>query len=298
MSSLAALKPRESFVPAIREDAIPLLEPELRRIAQMLDADAGIHLSMEKTSLVHSRLIKRLKMLKMDSFKKYCNFVDSPDGKTERREMLMSLTTNLTRFFREAHHFEHLVKEALPPLLERAKKGERIRIWSAGCSNGQEPYSIAAIILSLLPEANNYDIKILASDIDCHMIAHGNRGLYAESIIEKMPAELRTKHFELVDTPDGKMYEASHKMKSLISFRELNLNAPRWPMRGKFQIIFCRNVVIYFNLETQVVLWERFKQQLCGPGYLYIGHSERLTGPAVDLFENVATTTYQLTSLK
>ncbi|PHR60789.1 MAG: chemotaxis protein [Robiginitomaculum sp.] len=276
------------------KDAIPLHDADLQRIARILDQDAGIFVSMEKNSLVHSRLIKILRTLNLSSFKEYCDLVEAPAGKELRREMLMALTTNLTRFFREAHHFEHLLKEALPPLIAKAKLGERIRIWSAGCSNGQEPYSIAAIILSLLPEANNYDIKILASDIDCNMVAHGRIGMYSEEIAEKMPDNLRNKHFQKVTTENGIQYAASERLKKLVSFRELNLNAVSWPMRGKFQIIFCRNVVIYFNAETQKTLWNNFRDMLCGPGYLYIGHSERLSGQSVDKFESVGTTTYRL----
>lgn len=279
---------------AAGDTRIPLSTSELGRIAAAMDNDAGIHITEEKTSLIHSRLIKRLRKLNLNSFKDYCDLVESPAGKLERQEMLMALTTNLTRFFREAHHFEHLIQEALPPLVERAKNGERIRIWSAGCSDGQEPYSIAAILLSLLPNANNYDIKILASDIDRKMVNHGRMGEYRANIMEKMPEKLRTKHFSAIETPQGKMYRASEDMKNLVAFRELNLNMNRWPMKGKFEIIFCRNVVIYFNEETKIKLWQQFESYLADPGYLYIGHSERITGPATKSFEYVTTTTHQL----
>ena len=272
----------------------PLPKSELARIAAAMDMDAGIHITEEKTSLIHSRLIKRLRALNLSSFKEYCDLVESPSGKEERENMLMSLTTNLTRFFREAHHFEHLIQEALPPLVERAKRGERIRIWSAGCSNGQEPYSIAAILLSLLPNANNYNIKILASDIDREMVLQGRKGEYSQALMEKMPQKLRSKYFDPFEGPTGKMYRANTAMRNLVAFRELNLNMPRWPMKGKFEIIFCRNVVIYFNEETKVKLWQQFASYLVDPGYIYLGHSERLTGPAADSFKYITTTTHQL----
>lgn len=274
---------------------IVLAGRELARIAKIMDSDAGIFLSDEKSTLVHSRLVKRLRVLGLNSFVDYCDLVESEAGKAERKELLLALTTNLTRFFREPHHFEHLIKSSLPPLMARAKRGEKIRIWSAGCSNGQEAYSIAAVVLSLLPDADKYDIKILASDIDRNMVLHGRKGLYSEALMQKMPAKLREKHFTSFDDQSGKkIYCVSPQMKSLLAFRELNLNATTWPMKGKFQVIFCRNTVIYFNEDTQKKVWTRFRDILEKPGYLYIGHSERLSGPAVDNFAKDGITTYKL----
>ncbi len=274
---------------------IILANRELERIAKIMDTDAGIFLSDEKSTLVHSRLVKRLRVLQLNSFVDYCNLVESEAGKEERKELLLALTTNLTRFFREPHHFEHLIKTALPPLIAKAKRGEKIRIWSAGCSNGQEAYSIAAVILSLLPNAENFDIKILASDIDRKMVMEGRKGFYSEALMQKMPTKLREKHFESFDDQSGKKtYCVSPQMKSLVAFRVLNLNAASWPMKGKFHIIFCRNTVIYFNEETQEKIWTRYRDILEKPGYLYIGHSERLSGSAINNFIKDGVTTYKL----
>lgn len=273
---------------------IVLSSRDLARITKIMDTDAGIFLSDEKSTLVHSRLIKRLRVLQLSSFTDYCDLVESEAGKVERKELMLALTTNLTRFFREPHHFEHLIKTSLPPLIARAKRGEKIRIWSAGCSNGQEAYSIAAVLLSLLPNADDYNIKILASDIDRNMVLHGRKGFYTEALMQKMPAKLREKHFQSFDGPSGKTFCVSPQMKSLVAFRELNLNAKTWPMKGKFQIIFCRNTVIYFNEETQEKIWARYKDILDKPGYLYIGHSERLSGPTQTEFVKDGVTTYKL----
>lgn len=294
MTSNSSAKPRSRGNFADQQKEIPLLEQDLRRIAKFLELDAGIHISESKTSLVHSRLIKRLRTQGFDTFHQYCNFVDSFEGKAERKEMLLALTTNLTRFFREPHHFEHVLKTALPSLVEKAKQGGKVRIWSAGCSNGQEPYSIAALALSMFPNANQYDFKILATDIDTNMINHGRQGVYNEDLMEKMPQKLRHAHFQSKEIDGEAFFRASDDMRNLVTFRELNLNGARWPMSGKFDIIFCRNVVIYFNQETQDVLWRRFKDHLNPQAFLYIGHSERLIGGIADDFENVGTTTFQL----
>lgn len=288
----AALK-IESLAPGSTKTV--LTSHDLARIAKIMDSDAGIYLSGEKSTLVHSRLVKRLRILQLNSFSTYCDLVESEAGKGERKELLNALTTNLTRFFREPHHFEHLIQTSLPPLIARAKAGEKIRIWSAGSSNGQEAYSIAAVLLSLLPNAENYDIKILASDIDRNMVLQARKGIYTEVLMQKMPQKLREKHFDSFDDASGKkFYCASTQMKNLIAFRELNLNADIWPMKGKFQTIFCRNTVIYFNEGTQKTIWMRYKNILEKGGYLYIGHSERLSGSAVSEFTKSGITTYKL----
>ena len=145
-------------------------------IAAMLYADAGIYLPESKATLVYSRLVKRLRALNIESFQDYCELVGAPDGADERLEMLSALTTNVTRFFREPHHFEHLKTHVLPSLVETARRGGRARLWSAACSTGQEPYSIALTLLSLEPNAGALDIKILATDIDPRVVAEGRRG--------------------------------------------------------------------------------------------------------------------------
>lgn len=266
---------------------------DFRQIAQMLHADAGIYLPDSKVTLVYSRLAKRLRALGLKSFRDYCALVAEQDGADERQQMLAALTTNVTRFFREPHHFEHLRKETLPPLVEVAKRGGRVRLWSAACSNGAEPYSIALTVLSVLPNAASYDVKILATDIDLNMIGEAKSGIYDANALQPVPADLRLRYFTPSRNDEGKSWQAGEALRSLISFRELNL-VGNWPMRGTFDAIFCRNVVIYFEDETQAKLWSRFVPHLSPRGRLYIGHSERLTGPAAPLFESEAVTTYRL----
>lgn len=266
---------------------------DFRQIAEMLHSDAGIHIPDSKVTLVYSRLAKRLRALGLRTFRDYCALVSEHGGADERQQMLAALTTNVTRFFREPHHFEHLRKEMLPPLVDVAKRGGRVRIWSAACSNGAEPYSIALTVLSVLPTALSYDLKILATDIDPNMVAEGTKGCYSDEALRPVPADLRLRYFTAARDDEGKTWQAGETLRSLVAFRELNL-VGRWPMRGKFDAIFCRNVVIYFEDETQARLWSRFVPHLTPGGRLYIGHSERLSGSAAALFENEAITTYRL----
>lgn len=267
-----------------------MTDGDFRAIAATLKEEAGIALASTKKHLVYSRLTKRLRALKMRTFKQYCAHLKSNEGAEERKQLLMALTTNVTYFFREPHHFETLKKDVLPPLIKRAKTGGRVRLWSAGCSNGQEPYSIAMTLLSVMPDAANYDIKILATDIDERMIAHCKSGVYSDSIVKAVPGNLKSQHF--TQNKADNSWTISKDVQKLIAFKELNLLRP-WPISGAFDVIFCRNVVIYFDEETQQPLWGRFASALSPGGWMMIGHSERITGPSEQLFDTNGVTTYQ-----
>jgi chemotaxis protein methyltransferase CheR len=274
-----------------------LTQRDFREIATMIHADAGIHLPDSKAALVYSRLAKRLRALGLANFRDYCQLVSTSDGLDERQKMLAALTTNVTRFFREPHHFDHLEKKILPPLIEAARRGARIRFWSAACSSGQEPYSIALTLLSLMPDAGKYDIRVLATDIDPNMLAAGRKGTYTEDDLASVPVSLRSQWFVPASSgePDrtGKIMEAAAGLRDLITFQELNLFG-NWPMKGGFQVIFCRNVAIYFEEAAQEQLWSRFVPKLLSGGTLYIGHSERIAGEAAKLLESEGATIYRL----
>jgi chemotaxis protein methyltransferase CheR len=270
-----------------------LTKEDFRRISSMLHEDAGIFLSDAKATLVYSRLTKRLRALGLENFRDYCAFISSQDGVDERQKMLAALTTNVTRFFREPHHFEHLKKTVLAKRAASVRRGERLRIWSAACSDGQEPYSVAMSILSVIPEASRLDVRVLATDIDPNMVAAGIAGAYNEDAISAVPSDLRSRWFIPVDNGRTKSWAVGEELASLVSFRELNLVGP-WPMKGKFDAIFCRNVAIYFEEKTQHAVWSRFAPVLVPDGRLYIGHSERVSGPAAASFESDGVTTYRL----
>jgi len=266
---------------------------DFRHIAQTLHSHAGIALNEGKAALVYSRLAKRLRVLGLQSFRDYCALVEGVEGVDERQAMTAALTTNVTRFFREPHHFEHLRDQVMPGLAERARRGERIRMWSAACSNGQEPYSMAMTVLSVLPEAVDLDVRILATDIDPNMVAEGHAGVYSEEILDAAPPMLRHRFFDKAPAHGRDCLSANAALRQLVTFKELNLIGD-WPMRHKFDVIFCRNVVIYFDDATQERIWKRFTPLMAPGGTLYIGHSERVSGPAMAQLRTSGLTTYQL----
>jgi len=287
MTAVAA-RPRNSDSVNLVEGEFPFTQADFDQVAKMLYSDAGIHLQESKVALVYSRLAKRLRLLKLSNFAAYCAFVSSPEGKDERGAMLAALTTNVTRFFREPHHFDLLRDQVLTPLATAAKAGQRVRLWSAGCSTGQEPYSMAMTLLSVIPNAAQLDVRILASDIDPNVVATARAGAYNDEAVSPVPASLRDKYMKRDRANGG--WVANDELKSLIAFRQLNLIGD-WPMKGRFDAIFCRNVVIYFDDATQDRIWARFRAAMAPHARLYVGHSERVT----DLgFDSDGLTAYRL----
>ena len=254
----------------------PFTRSDFRKLAEILRAETGIALDRGKMSLVYSRLAKRLRRLGLKSFESYYAHILTHAGADERRRMIEALTTNVTRFFREAHHFEHLTAEVLPELIERARQGERVRLWSAGCSSGEEPYSMALSLLALLPDAPRYDLKILATDVDTQVLAQGRLGRYLDTAVARIDPALREQWMVREDTGAGPpTWRAGEEMRALVSFRAANLLGD-WPMKGPFQVIFCRNVVIYFDEALRDDVLSRMTGLLSPGGHLYVGHSERL----------------------
>ncbi|THK38056.1 chemotaxis protein [Ensifer sp. MPMI2T] len=294
MRAQAILEQKLSPDECLASGEYPLTRRDLGEIAAMIYADAGIYLNESKASLVYSRLSKHIRNLGLKGFRDYCQLVASPAGAAARRDMLSHLTTNFTRFFRENHHFEHLKTDVLPDLIARAKNGGRVRIWSAACSDGQEPYSIALTVLSLLPNAADYDFRILATDIDPKILALARAGAYDATALETIDPAMRKQWFSEVNVGGRVKWQIDDRVKRLITFNELNLMA-QWPVKGPFDVIFCRNVVIYFDEPTQMKIWSRFAGVLNTNGYLYIGHSERVSGDAKSKFDNIGITTYRHT---
>jgi chemotaxis protein methyltransferase CheR len=265
---------------------------DFRKISSIIHAHAGIALAESKAALVYSRLARRLRSLGLESFKDYCALVSGRDGLDERQAMLTALTTNVTRFFREPHHFDYLRDRVMPRLVDTARRGGRVRLWSAACSSGQEPYSIAITVLAALPEAPRLDVKILATDIDPRILEEAREGAYSEDAVQPIPVPLRSKWLQRASMGE-RPWRVNDDVRSLVAFRELNLIGD-WPMSGRFDVIFCRNVVIYFDEPTQEQVWSRFTPKLQPGGVLCIGHSERVTGPAANRLDSVGLTTYVL----
>lgn len=260
-------------------------------IADLAMRDFGLHLTLAKRDLVYSRLLKRLRSLGLEHFRDYCSLLTSPQGEDERMAMLSALTTNVTHFFREDHHFKLLRDVALPPLIKLAREGGRVRIWSAGCSAGQEPYSLAFTVLNLCPEAAKLNLRILATDVDSEILAKAKAGIYPEEERKAIPDALR----KFIEPAKSGYFSIGAAARELITFGRLNL-IENWPISGPFQVIFCRNVAIYFDKPTQARLWARFGELMSHQGHLCIGHSERVAGPAEQMFRAVGVTAYQRTA--
>lgn len=284
---------RDELVPGPQRE-FPYCIDDFRRIAAILLEDTGITLSEAKAPMVYSRLARRVRDLGLRNFQDYCELVADPGG-DERRRMTAALTTNITRFFREPHHFEHLTAKVLPDLIDQARQGARVRLWSAGCSSGEEPYSIALTLLALMPDAERYDIKILAIDLDNEMLERGREGRYSNASVEAVPAKLRDAWFRRESENGSLPWRAGPTLRNLVAFRELNLVGP-WPMRGTFQAIFCRNTVIYFEEAEQQRVWTRMAAACAPEGFLYIGHSERM--PSQGLFAPSGLTIFRRTGDK
>uniref|UniRef100_UPI0025DEFEA4 CheR family methyltransferase n=1 Tax=Roseobacter sp. TaxID=1907202 RepID=UPI0025DEFEA4 len=261
-------------------------------IAELAYRESGLRLLVEKKSMIQSRLRKRLKVLGYSDFSRYARHVCSDAGREERRYMISALTTNMSHFFREFHHFEYLKAEIAPGLISALNAGQRVRIWSAGCSNGQEAYSLAMLFSELFPAVSESDFRILATDIDPTVVAFAKSAEYPERLINGVPSETLSRYFRKSSSGSEVYYALDSKITRLVTFRELNLLSD-WPMTQQFDVIFCRNVVIYFDSETQSTLWPRFHSALKPDGLLFLGHSERIAQPEQTGFQNCGPTTYR-----
>ncbi len=257
-------------------------------IRRLVHAEAGIALSDAKRHLVYGRLSRRLRHLRLARFSDYCALLES-DGGHELRELINAITTNLTSFFREMHHFTYLRQTLVPQLVAQNAATRRIRVWSAGCSTGEEPYSIAMTLRESVPPG--WDVRILATDIDSRVIDTAEAGIYAEERVEAMDPVVRKRWIRRGRGAQAGRVRVAAELREMITFRRLNL-MDAWPMRGPFDVLFCRNVVIYFDKETQAVLFGRYADLLAPRGHLFIGHSENLWRVS-DRFEPLGHTMYR-----
>jgi chemotaxis protein methyltransferase CheR len=270
------------------DQAFALKDDDFRFLASLIYDRTGIVVGENKRNLVYSRLARRIRALRLTSFSEYCSLLSSPDGEAELPETINAVTTNLTKFFREDHHFDHLRSQVVPTLFAPSQRRSRIRVWSAGCSSGQEPFSIAMTLADSVPDLANWDLKILATDLDSNMIRRCASGEYAVREIETIPQAKRKKYLG-PESGDGKV-TFDKSLRRLITFNELNL-LHDWPMKGPFDVIFFRNVVIYFDLETQRKILDRMWSMLADDGHLYVGHSENLSR-VTDRFALIGQTIY------
>jgi len=262
---------------------------DFKFISDVVAKRTGIVLSDAKHDMVYSRLARRLRQLRLSEFSDYLEIIKSGD-ENEILEFTNAITTNLTSFFREKHHFEFLRSKVLPHL-KLTKKDRRIRIWSAGCSSGEEPYSIAMTVRDVFPSLSGWDIKILATDLDTNMVQHASDGVYTQERVAGLDKKHSKKWVLQGRGNHSGDIRMSQELRDMITFKQLNL-MDEWPMTGPFDFMFCRNVVIYFNKETQRDLFNRYANLVDDNGYLFIGHSESLHKVS-DRFSLLGQTIYQ-----
>jgi len=251
-----------------------------KKFSQLVYEQCGINLHEGKKTLLQVRLNKRLRMTGIDSYEEYFELITSAANAGEFVHFLDSISTNLTYFFRESQHFDFLEQVALPELIANKQKtgDSRIRIWSAGCSTGEEPYSLAMCVLGLLPTPATWDFRILATDISTRALQAASGGVYSEDKVQKVPPALRRANFHKIGNGNGRPeYEIASNVKRIVTFQRLNLKEP-YPFKGPFDFIFCRNVMIYFDKKTHEELINRMASFLGPGGYFCVGHSESLTG--------------------
>ncbi len=248
-------------------------EEDFNYIRELVYKVSGIQLSDVKQDMVYSRLARRLRTLKLTRFSDYCRYIEDNYGQ-EITNTINAITTNLTHFFREEHHFDTLKQRIIPELIKNQPRGKRLRIWSAGCSTGEEPYSIAISLLETLPNVSQWNAKILATDLDSNVVATCKAGIYDKQRIDPVEPRLASKWFSDCSENANRVI-VDDKLKEYIAFKRLNLMND-WPIKGPFDVIFCRNVLIYFDKPTQQKLFSRFYELLAPEGYLFLGHSEQL----------------------
>ncbi|WP_409524128.1 CheR family methyltransferase [Nitrincola sp. MINF-07-Sa-05] len=265
-------------------------DEHFRQIRTFATAHTGINLADTKKDMVYGRLSKRVRRQFGGSFDAYCSAL--VQGYAEEQEFLINaITTNLTAFFRENHHFDYLSGTIVPELLVKNARSRRIRIWSAGCSSGEEPYSIAIALREAIPDVEQWDIRILATDLNAEVVAHGQVGVYSEDRIETLSDARKKRWFLRGKGAHAGQVRVRPELGDMISFKRLNL-LQNWPMKGPFDAIFCRNVMIYFDKPTQARLFDRYAEILTPQGYLFVGHSESIF-KTTDRFIPVGQTTYR-----
>jgi len=255
-----------------REREFELLDADFNALREIIKIKAGIHLSAAKKELVYGRISRRLRHLKLRTFAEYRRLLESNDA--ELVEFCNAMTTNLTSFFRESHHFDYLREHILEPRLRDPGASRRIRIWSAACSSGEEPYSIAMVVRETLQDLRKWDVRILATDIDTDILARASAGVYPEDRLKSLSRQRMQMHFSATPGQPGH-FSVAPELASMITFKQLNLTRDL-PMNGPLDAIFCRNVIIYFDKGTQQVLFAKIAVLQRSDDVLFLGHSESL----------------------
>ena len=258
---------------------------DFERVRQLIHAKAGIALAESKEDMVYSRLVRQLKAKQCQSFTQYLDWLEREGDGDDWQDFTNALTTNLTAFFRESHHFD-----SLKELLAKRPRGERTLLWSSAASTGEEPYSIAMAAVEAFGTLTP-PVTILATDIDTQVLETAERGVYPIDRIDKLSAERQRRFFKRGTGANAGQCRVIDELRALIRFKPLNLLDPGWPMKGPFQAIFCRNVMIYFDKPTQLAIIEKMAPRLARDGLFYAGHSESFS-QALHLIKPLGRTIY------
>ena len=273
-------------------ESLPLTDREFARLRAIVREQTGIELRETKRALVCARLGRRLRHYGYTSFSEYCAHLDERDADGEERRCLVNaITTNKTDFFRERHHFDFLQTTVVPALAGTGSGPVRLRLWSAGCSTGEEPYTIAMTLRESLPRGRPSDVRILASDINTEVLRTAEAGVYGREFLTDVPRPYQQRYFEAV-AGQPEVLAVNAAVRALVALRRINLCHRPWPIRTQFDVIFCRNVMIYFDRKTQAALLDGLLSTLTPGGYLFLGHSESLLGAEKGL-RYVSRTVYQ-----
>ncbi|WP_127470497.1 CheR family methyltransferase [Thiomicrorhabdus aquaedulcis] len=263
-------------------------QADFSRVQKLVYDFAGIDLNDSKKNLVYNRLAKRIRFLGMQSFDDYLDFVVA-QGEQEFVQLINAITTNLTFFFRENHHFDYLAQTVIPQLLKKNSGSKKIRIWSAGCSTGEEPYSIAIVLKECVPAG--WDAKVIATDLDTTVVQTAIDGVYKDERLKGVTESRKKRWFLKGSGANEGFVRVKSELQQIIEFGQINLMND-WPLKDSIDVIFCRNVVIYFDKPTQTKLFNRYADKLPEHGYLFIGHSESLY-KVCDRFELLGQTIYK-----
>jgi chemotaxis protein methyltransferase CheR len=265
----------------------PLSDEDFAQIRTLVKATTGISLGENKRDLVINRLAQRVRGLQMRSYSQYVQYLETDAGRPEMVNMINRITTNKTDFFREKHHFDYLRATVLPQL-EKQDRGA-IRLWSAGCSSGQEPYSLAITLREYFMSKGKWQLKILATDLDTNILQKAAEGVYDAEQLAAVPLSSLPRYFRKL--ADGR-YAVKPILQQMVVFRKFNLMTPQYKIKMPLDIIFCRNVMIYFDEQAKKEMISKFAGLLQPKGYLFIGHSES-TAMSKDEFVNVGPTIYR-----
>jgi len=247
------------------------------RLRSLIYAQSGISLNAEKKTMLELRIKRRLRNLNLNSFGDYCDYLFGPHGEKEELVHLLDVvSTNKTDFFREPEHFEFLVEKAIPDLVARNESGRPLLIWSAGCSTGEEPYTLAMVLMECGQRHPGFRFRILATDISTTVLAKAERGVFRSEVAGPVPSDLRRKYFMRSRDRNSNVLRVVPELRQLVEFRRLNFMDADFGLSQKADVIFCRNVIIYFDRPTQERIVQKLAAQLLPGGYAFVGHSETL----------------------